>query len=85
MSDVFDLTCELIGRASVTPDDAGCQDLIAARLECAGFRCERLRFGEVDMILPPLLGHPDKRFNIANRGERDDEEEGGDEAGAQAV
>jgi hypothetical protein len=28
-----------------------------------------------DLILPLLLGHPDKRFNIANRGERDDQEE----------
>ncbi|MGH8077936.1 MAG: hypothetical protein ACREPE_11510 [Lysobacter sp.] len=32
------------------------------------------------MILPLLLGHPDKRFNVAIRGERDDQEEGGDEA-----
>ena len=28
-SPVFELTCELIRRASVTPDDAGCQSLIA--------------------------------------------------------
>jgi hypothetical protein len=26
------------------------------------------------VILPPFLGHSDKRFNIAIRGERDDEE-----------
>jgi len=50
MSDVVDLTCELIRRASVTPDDAGCQALIAARLERAGFAIERLRFGEVDNL-----------------------------------
>lgn len=50
MSDVLDLTCELIRRASLTPDDAGCQALIAARLERAGFVIERLRFGEVDNL-----------------------------------
>ncbi len=50
MSDVLDLTCELIRRASVTPDDAGCQALIAARLERAGFAIEHLRFGDVDNL-----------------------------------
>lgn len=47
MSDVFDLTCELIRRRSLTPDDAGCMALIATRLERAGFRCEHLNYGEV--------------------------------------
>lgn len=47
MSDVFDLTCELIRRRSLTPDDAGCMALIAARLERSGFCCEHLRYGEV--------------------------------------
>ena len=47
MSEVFNLTCELIRRRSLTPDDAGCMVLIAARLERAGFRCEHLRYGEV--------------------------------------
>lgn len=50
MSDVIDLTCELICRASVTPDDAGCQAAIAARLMRAGFRVRHLRFGEVDNL-----------------------------------
>lgn len=50
MSDVLDLTCELIRRASVTPDDAGCQAAIAARLMRAGFRVRHLRFGEVDNL-----------------------------------
>jgi succinyl-diaminopimelate desuccinylase len=35
------LAVELIGRQSVTPEDAGCQDLIAERLEHAGFRIEK--------------------------------------------
>ncbi|MEO1765729.1 succinyl-diaminopimelate desuccinylase [Thiobacter aerophilum] len=41
---------ELIRRPSVTPDDAGCQDLLAARLAPLGFRIERLRFGQVDNL-----------------------------------
>jgi succinyl-diaminopimelate desuccinylase len=36
---------QLIARASVTPDDAGCQALIAQRLEAIGFACESLPFG----------------------------------------
>jgi len=50
MSDVVELARELIARPSVTPQDAGCQDLVAARLEAAGFVCERLRLGEVDNL-----------------------------------
>jgi len=34
------LARELIARRSLTPDDAGCQELIAARLAALGFRCE---------------------------------------------
>lgn len=47
MSDVVALTEELIRRRSLTPDDAGCQELIARRLTQAGFHCEQLDFGEV--------------------------------------
>jgi succinyl-diaminopimelate desuccinylase len=42
------LACELISRRSVTPDDAGCQSLMAGRLEAMGFRVEHMRFGDVD-------------------------------------
>ena len=35
----------LIARPSVTPDDAGCQALVAARLAPLGFACETLLFG----------------------------------------
>ncbi len=38
----LELTQELIGRKSVTPADGGCQDLIAERLQAAGFTCESL-------------------------------------------
>lgn len=41
------LTRALIERESVTPADAGCQELIAERLEAMGFRIEHLPFGEV--------------------------------------
>jgi succinyl-diaminopimelate desuccinylase len=37
-----------VERASITPDDAGCQALMSARLEEIGFRVERMRVGEVD-------------------------------------
>lgn len=50
MSAVVELSCELMRRASVTPDDAGCQALIAQRLASAGFAIEHLRFGEVDNL-----------------------------------
>ena len=42
-----ELLCDLIRRASVTPEDAGCQDVLIHRLERVGFRCETLRFGDV--------------------------------------
>jgi len=50
MSATFDLACELIRRPSVTPDDAGCQALMAERLRRLGFRIEPLRFGDVDNL-----------------------------------
>ncbi len=43
----IDLLCKLIRRASVTPDDAGCQRIIIARLQAAGFNCESMPFGDV--------------------------------------
>ena len=46
----LDLARELIARKSVTPEDGGCQALLAQRLERAGFRCEPMRFGEVDNL-----------------------------------
>jgi succinyl-diaminopimelate desuccinylase len=46
--DVLELAGALIRRRSVTPDDAGCQDLLAERLAAAGFRIERTRFGADD-------------------------------------
>ena len=68
MSDVLALTRELIARRSVTPDDAGCQELLAARLEKSGFRCQHLPFGAVKNLFAShgnsgpvmvFLGHTD--------------------------
>ena len=56
MSDVLDLTRALIEQRSLTPDDAGCQALISARLEAAGFQCESMRFGEVDNLWAVHVG-----------------------------
>jgi len=39
---VLELTRELIARRSQTPQDAGCQDILSARLRPLGFRCETL-------------------------------------------
>jgi succinyl-diaminopimelate desuccinylase len=38
----LDLAKDLIARRSITPEDAGCLDLIAARLAPLGFACERM-------------------------------------------
>ena len=46
----LELARELIARRSVTPQDGGCQELLARRLERAGFRCEPMRFGQVDNL-----------------------------------
>lgn len=48
MSETLDLAIDLISRVSVTPKDAGCQELMIQRLQALGFQIERLRFGEVD-------------------------------------
>ncbi len=48
MSDTLTLTQELIHRDSVTPDDKGCQQLLAERLAAIGFTIEHMRFGDTD-------------------------------------
>jgi len=49
-SSVVDLASELIRRPSVTPEDGGCQRLIADRLGPLGFTPEFLRFGNVENL-----------------------------------
>ncbi len=46
--DTLALTQELIRRASVTPTDSGCQELMMSRLAGAGFTVERMAFGNVE-------------------------------------
>jgi len=68
LSAVLELTKDLIARPSLTPEDAGCQPLLAARLSKLGFKVESMRFGAVDNLWArcgtesPLLvfaGHTD--------------------------
>ncbi len=68
MSKTLELAIELIKRPSVTPDDAGCQPIMAERLQAIDFTTKHLRFGEVDNLwarrgqMAPLLvfaGHTD--------------------------
>jgi succinyl-diaminopimelate desuccinylase len=62
------LLFDLMRRHSVTPDDAGCQDVIGTRLQDSGFECEAMPFGDVTNLwarrgeLSPLFcfaGHTD--------------------------
>ncbi|MDR9468204.1 M20/M25/M40 family metallo-hydrolase, partial [Marinospirillum sp.] len=68
LSPTLQLAFDLIRRPSVTPEDAGCLELLGERLEKLGFKLERLKFGEVDNLWArkgdqgPLLcfaGHTD--------------------------
>ena len=68
MSDTLDLVIQLVSKASITPEDAGCQDLIIERLAKFGFKQERLNFEDTQNIwlyrgdVKPLfvfLGHTD--------------------------
>jgi len=68
VSPTLHLAVELMARPSVTPHDAGCQALIAARIAPLGFACESMVFGEVTNLWArsehpgPLLvfaGHTD--------------------------
>jgi succinyl-diaminopimelate desuccinylase len=67
-SSTLELAQELISRRSLTPDDAGCQQLLAERLAPLGFSIAHMRFGQVDNLwarrgsAAPLLcfaGHTD--------------------------
>lgn len=50
MTDTLDLTEQLLERQSITPEDDGCQALMADRLSRIGFKIEHLRFGDVDNL-----------------------------------
>jgi succinyl-diaminopimelate desuccinylase len=48
MTETLQLAKALIARRSLTPDDAGCQEILIERLKKLGFIVERMRFGNVD-------------------------------------
>ncbi|HEY7841039.1 MAG TPA: succinyl-diaminopimelate desuccinylase [Gammaproteobacteria bacterium] len=50
MAMTIELAKELIRRKSVTPEDGGCQRLIADRLARAGFQTRHMKFGEVSNV-----------------------------------
>ena len=49
-NDTLTLAQTLIARASLTPLDKGCQEILIARLKALGFHIETMRFGEVDNL-----------------------------------
>ncbi len=51
MSETLELTRALIEQPSLTPNDEGCQCLLAGRLEPLGFEVEWLPFGEVSNVI----------------------------------
>jgi succinyl-diaminopimelate desuccinylase len=48
--DTLELAKQLISRPSVTPDDAGCIDLLSEHLRPLGFDCEKISQGGVDNL-----------------------------------
>ena len=50
MSDTLELAKTLISRPSITPEDHGCQDMIAQYLKPLGFNIEAMKFGEVENL-----------------------------------
>ncbi len=55
MAQALQLAEALIARRSVTPDDAGCQELLKARLAPLGFECETLVWGSDAFRVTNLL------------------------------
>ena len=59
MSPTLELTADLLRRPSVSPEDHGCLDVIAARLATIGFRNERFTYDPVDNLWARRgSGHP---------------------------
>ena len=50
MLDTLELSKQLIARRSLTPEDAGCQDILIDHLSQMGFSIERMRYGNVDNL-----------------------------------
>ena len=67
-SETLELLTTLIARPSITPDDAGCQQILIERLSAIGFECETMVFGDVTNLwarrgqsspLLAFIGHTD--------------------------
>ena len=67
-TETISLARELVGRRSITPEDGGCQQIIASRLESMGFQIETMDCGEVKNLwarkgtkspLLAFIGHTD--------------------------
>ncbi|TFZ04854.1 succinyl-diaminopimelate desuccinylase [Ramlibacter rhizophilus] len=54
MNSTVHLVEQLIARRSVTPEDAGCQDLLATQLAPLGFECETIASGPADFRVTNL-------------------------------
>lgn len=63
-SATLQLAKDLISRVSVTPEDAGCQHLLASRLEKLGFQVEHMRFDDTDNLWA-RLGNQEPLFCFA--------------------
>jgi len=50
MSLILPLLLDLMRRPSITPHDAGCQEIISQRLKYLGFKIEPMRFNNVDNL-----------------------------------
>ena len=48
--DTLELAQQLISRRSVTPDDAGCLDILIDLLQPLGFECDKISMGGVDNL-----------------------------------
>ena len=68
MSKTFNIAKELISKKSITPNDAGCQDLLIKHLTALGFSIENMDHGDVknfyakrgkDSPLITFAGHTD--------------------------
>ena len=62
MSATLQLTEQLIACPSVTPEDGGCQDIIAARLKPLGFVCETIESGPADFRVKNLWAKRSSTF-----------------------
>jgi succinyl-diaminopimelate desuccinylase len=65
MTATLQLTEQLIARPSVTPDDAGCQALLAERLSALGFVCETLESGPANFRVTNLWAKFESNAHIA--------------------